>query len=118
MASTRNNNTRSDYCLQQRSYQLALGYDLYKYKRTAYETRFPCFGINNGYTPNTELSCNATDTESFLYGIDSTNLVNPQKPFTADVKCVPGIKFYNKLQTFLPEPLVIPKCQRPQGPFC
>ena len=61
---------------------------------------FPCFGINTGYTPNTELSCNATDTESFLYGIDSTNLVKPKGPFTADVKCVPGIKFFNRLQTY------------------
>ena len=118
MASTRNINTASDYCLQQRGYGLASQYDLYKYKRIAYDTRFPCFGINTGYTPNTQLSCNATDTESFLYGIDSTNLVKPKGPFPADVKCVPGIKFFNRLETYLPKPLVIPKCQRPQGPFC
>ena len=46
MASTRNNNTPGDYCLQQRSYRTALGYDLYKYKRVSPDTRFPCFGIN------------------------------------------------------------------------
>ena len=118
MASTRNNNTRSNYCLQQRGYNLALGYDLYKYKRISPDTRFPCFGINVGSVPNTQLSCNPVNTESFLYGINSTNLVRPAPKFTTIVKCQPGIEFFNRPQAYLPPPLVVPNCQRPQGPFC
>ena len=118
MASTRNNNTRSNYCLQQRGYHLALRHDLYKYKRIAPDTRFPCFGINVGQTPNTQLSCNPINTESFLYGINSTNLVHPEPKFTTVVKCLPGIEFFNRPKAFLPPPLVMPVCQRPQGPFC
>ena len=117
MASTRNNNTPSDYCLQQRSYKQALGYDLYPYKYLAPDTRFPCFGINVGSVPNTKLSCNPINTESFLYGINSTNLVNPASAFTTVVKCQPGIEFFNRPRAFLPPPLVLPKCQRPVGPF-
>ena len=79
MASTRNNNTQRDYCLQQRTFHKAYDYELYKYKRLAYDTRLPCFGINVGYMPNNTLSCNAVNTESFLYGINSTDLVNPNR---------------------------------------
>jgi hypothetical protein len=118
MASTRNNNTPGDYCLQQRSYRSALGYDLYKYKRVSSDTRFPCFGINVGQVPNTQLSCNPINTESFLYGINATNLVDPEPKFTTVVKCMPGIEFFNRPQAYLPPPLVMPSCQRPQGPFC
>ena len=117
MASTRNINMPSDYCLQQRAYRLASGYELYPYKRLAYHTRLPCFGINMGQMPNTTLSCNATNTESFLYGIGATNLVKPQKSFTAQLKCIPGIAFFQRPEAFLPVPLVVPKCQRPKGPF-
>ena len=117
MASTRNINMPSDYCLQQRAFRLASGYELYPYKRLAPNTRLPCFGINVGGMPNTTLSCNATNTESFLYGIGSTNLVKPAKPFTAHLKCIPGIAFFQRPEAFLPEPLVMLPCQRPQGPF-
>ena len=118
MSSTRNNNTRADYCLQQRGYNQALGYDLYKYKSISSNTRFPCFGINVGQVPNTQLSCNPINTESFLYGINATNLVDPAPKVTTVVKCMPGIEFFNRTQTYLPLPLVMPSCQRPQGPFC
>ena len=117
MASTRNINTASDYCLQQRAYKLASGYELYPYKRIAPDTRLPCFGINVGSMPNTTLSCNATNTESFLYGIGSTNLVDPQPKFTTDMKCLKGVHFFDRPQAFLPPPLAVPKCQRPIGPF-
>ena len=117
MASTSNNNTRSDYCLQQRGYHLSQDYELYKYKGVPPITKLPCFGINMGHIPNTQLSCNATNTESFLFGIGTTNLTKPQQPFTTHLKCVPGISFFPRLQTFLPQPLVIHRCQRPQGPF-
>jgi len=118
MASTSNKNTTSDYCLERRQNRLISDFVLNPRKRIAYKTKFPCFGINVGQVPNTQLSCNPIDTESFLYGINSSNLVKPQGPFTADIKCAPGITFYPKLQTYLPRPLVIPKCQRPVGPFC
>ena len=68
--------------------------------------------------PNTQLSCNPVNTESFLYGINSTNLVHPAPKFTTIVKCEPGIEFFNRPQAYLPPPLVVPNCQRPQGPFC
>jgi len=117
MASTRNKNMPSDYCLEKRGDRLMEDYELYKFKRIAPNTRFPCFGINVGQVPNTQLSCNPINTESFLFGINATNLVTPNLPFTADVKCLKGVEFYNRPKVYLPQPLLMPPCQRPQGPF-
>ena len=117
MASTRNINMPSDYCLQQESFKRAMQYDLYKDKVVAPNTRLPCFGINVGRLPNTKLSCNPVNIESFLYGIDSTNLVDPRPTFTASLKCLPGIEFFKRPKAYLPPPLVVPRCQRPLGPF-
>ena len=117
MASTRNINTQSDFCLQNRENNIALGYRLYAYKGMPPQTRFPCFGINVGHIPNTQLSHNPINTESYLYGINATNLVTAQPPFTAKGICIPGINFFNRPKAFLPPPLVVPGCQRPLGPF-
>ena len=54
MASTRNKNTPSDYCLQQRSYRENMRYNLYEhsqYGTTAGRSAFPCVGTNMGHMP-------------------------------------------------------------------
>ena len=117
MASTRNINTQSNYCLQNRANNIAFGYNLYIYKGVPIETRYPCFGINVGHVPAAQLSKNPTNTESFLYGIGATNLIVPESQFVAEGICIPGINFFNRPKAFLPPPLVVPGCQRPLGPF-
>jgi len=71
----------------------------------------------NGYN-NSILSNNASDIESALFGIGATNLVKPKEPVVAQINCLPNKKFFNRPQSFLPEPLVVEKFQRPVGPFC
>ena len=122
MASTRLNNGPVAYCQQQRSLAKYRQHEMWKYKCVAPDTRFPCFGINmpmmtNGYN-NGILSLNAADIESALLGIGETNLVHPKKPVTPLLNCVNGIDFFHKLPVFIPRPLRVEKCQRPQGPFC
>ena len=69
-------------------------------------------GYNNGI-----LSENASDIESALFGIGSTNLVKAKDPVIAHLNSLPNKKFFNRPQSFIPEPLVIEKFQRPIGPF-
>ena len=89
----------------------------------ATQSAFPCAGINmpmmtNGYNNKIRLSKNASDIESALFGIGSTNLVKPKAPVVPKLNRMPHIAFFNRLPVFLPEPLVIENCQRAKGPFC
>jgi len=122
MASTRLNNSAGEYCLQQRGYNRALDFEMYKFKCIPKESVMPGLGVNmpmmtNGYNNNV-LSKNASDVESALFGINSTNLVNPRQPVHCQAKKLPETSFFPLPKKFLPEPLVVEKCQRPIGPFC
>jgi len=122
MASTRLNNSTGEYCLQQRGYNRALDFELYKFKCIPKESAMPGLGVNmpmmtNGYNNNV-LSRNASDVESALFGINSTNLVKPRAPVYCQANTLPVASFFPLPKKFIPEPLVVEKCQRPIGPFC
>jgi len=122
MTSTRLNNDKAEYCQQQRNMRLAEQFALYKYKCISGDSALPCVGINvpmmtNGYNNNI-LSNNASDIESALFGIGSTNLATAKKPVVAKINRLPIKKFFTRPESFLPEPLVVEKFQRPIGPFC
>jgi len=115
MASTRNNNTPGDYCLQQNSYTHSLDYNQYKYSQVgqAYKNALPSMGITPSHMPRDAFSQNSVEIESALFGINSTNLVNPQKPVVPELKQLSNVSYFERLQTFMPEPLVVEKYQRP-----
>jgi hypothetical protein len=113
MASTRNKNMKNDYYLEQRENKHILDNRVYIHRKYAFENRLPCAGINVGYRPNDVLSLNATDIESQLYGINSTNLVQEKSPLVARLKKEDSISFFERMQTYIPEPLVVEKNQRP-----
>jgi hypothetical protein len=122
MASTRLNNDQSWYCQGQKAIKKTARHEMWKYKCISNRTAFPCAGINmpmmtNGYN-NKLLSNNAPDIESALFGIGSTNLVNAKGAVLPQLNCIPNIKFFDRPRTLMPEPLVIEKCQRPEGPYC
>ena len=74
---------------------------------------FIIFSIYN----NNVLSNNASDIESALFGIGSTNLVKQKPAVKPDLNCMGNVKFFNRLEGTLPKPLVVEKFQRPIGPF-
>lgn len=115
MASTRNKNTPGDYCLEQREYKQNSNYTLYVNSQygAAYNTAIPGNGLNPAQIPSNQMSKNAPDIESFLFGIDSTNLVNPRKVFVPEFKTLRSANIYEKTPILVPEPLVIEKNQRP-----
>ena len=90
MASTRNKNTPGNYCLEQREYSQSTGYMLYPHSAygTQENTKLAGFGFNPGNMPGSTLSNNYVCIESGLFGINSTNLVNPQEPIVPELKCL------------------------------
>lgn len=114
MASTRNNNMPGDYCQQQKSYNQYSKYTLNKSKRINDHSTLPCPGVNGGRMPNTVLAHNATDIESSLFGINSSNLVTPQKPVQPNLKYLDMLSFAPRLHAILPKPLIVENCNRPQ----
>lgn len=105
MASTRNRNTESNYCLEQRWNKQTLDYNLYNHGTygEAYENAFPEFGIIPSRMSRNALSNNYIDIESRLYGINSTNLVEPQQPIMPELKTLPNVKFFEKMALILPQ---------------
>ena len=115
MASTRNLNTPGNYNLEQLEYYKSADYKLYANSQygAAYNTRLPGNGLLPGQIPWNKLSYNAADTESFLLGINSTNLVNPAPCFVPEIAKIRSVNIYDKQDIYIPEPLVVEKNQRP-----
>lgn len=115
MASTRNLNTPGNYNLEQRQYRDMETYTLYPNSQygAAYSTMLPGNGVNPGQVPWNKLSNNAVQIESFLFGINSTNLVRPQAPLVPELKTLETANFFERIPVFIPEPLVVEKSQRP-----
>ena len=76
------------YYLEQKEFKHSEKYTLYPNSQygAAYNTRLPGLGVNPGQVPWNKFSNNAVDIESFLFGVDSTNLVNPAPPLVAELK--------------------------------
>ena len=115
MASTRNNNTPNNYCLQQRQFSLAKKYTLYKNGQNGqpYKPAIPCVGYMPSYMSRDTFTTNSVDVESALHGINSTNLVNPRCCVVPEFKEVPSIAFFDRIPVIMPKPLVIENNQRP-----
>jgi hypothetical protein len=115
MASTRNRNTRGDYDLEQNSFKTARTYTGYLYaaQGAAYQPSLPTIGLNPSKMPRQTFSKNPIEIESMLFGINSTNLVNPRKPIKPELKRIPTSVFFERLPVHMPKPLVVENNQRP-----
>tara|TARA_B100001059_G_scaffold232058_1_gene269168 strand:- start:2519 stop:2872 length:354 start_codon:yes stop_codon:yes gene_type:complete len=113
MASTRQKNSLGDYALEKAKYEKQKTHALYPYRRISYKTTLPDAGINVGQVPNSQLSGNAIDVESRLYGIGASNVIEPQESLRPDIYLLPNTSFFERQTTFMPEPLVVEKNQRP-----
>jgi hypothetical protein len=115
MASTRNNNTKSDYCLQQRSIEQNRDYKLYKYSQSgrAYDPAIPTVGYMPSHMNSSVFSNNPTDIESALFGINANNLVEAAPPVEPQLKNVKEVQFFERIPTIMPLPLILEERQRP-----
>ena len=115
MASTRNKNTSSDYCLEQKQNTRIFGYTEYNNSQYghAYYNALPTVGIIPSYMPREAFSKNSVDIESALLGINSTNLVAPQAPVVPNLIQLPEVAYFDRLPFILTNPLVVENNQRP-----
>jgi hypothetical protein len=115
MASTRNKNTPGNYCLDQRQNTGIESWQLYTNGANgyAYDTKLAGDGFNAGQMPWFTLSSNPADIESFLWGINSTNLVNRAPNLTPELKTLESANLFKKKPIIMPIPQAIPKYQRP-----
>ena len=115
MASTRNNNCPGNYCLQQKAYARARDYETFENSQygRAFDPAIPCIGITPSHMPWNTLSSNPVAIESALFGINSTNLVDPQAPIVPDLKTIKECQFFERMPVIMPEPLVMDAMQRP-----
>jgi len=115
MASTRNKNTKSDYCLEQKQNTEIFVYTEYNNSQygSAYYNALPTMGITPSHMPGQAFSKNSVDIESALFGINSTNLVTPQAPVVPDLVKLPEVAYFERLPFILPNPLVVENNQRP-----
>ena len=117
MASTRNKNTRPDFKIEQNAQKMTRNYVAVEngYAGTAFEPAlaFESVGILPTKMSREHFSQNSVDIESALFGINSTNLVDPQAPVVPELKTLPECSFFDRIQLIMPTPLVIEKNQRP-----
>jgi hypothetical protein len=115
MASTRNRNTAGNYCLEQFKYHHSEQYALYPNSQygAAHQTNLPGNGLLAGQVPGNKLSNNAVETESFLFGINSTNLVKPAPCFVPEITSLRPVNIYERGPVYIPEPFVLEGNQRP-----
>ena len=116
MASTRNNNTPGDYCLQQKAVNGTRIYGEYKFGAAgaAWNPAIPCVGYTPSHMPAGFFSNNPVAIESRLFGIGANNLVNPQSCLQPSLKTIPFKSFFRR-PTFVPEQQVAPGAA--QWPF-
>lgn len=112
MSSTRNRNTQGDFKLEQKSYLDRFTY--YDYAQSSHfalpgASYLPGNGLIGMKAAGSVLSNNACDIESQLFGIGSTNLVNPLPVVSPDIKYMQSINICDRLEQisvadFKPEP--------------
>ena len=112
MASTRNKNTQGDYKFQQRNNVLADAYKVNEYGKSYRDAR-PTQNINYGKLSRETLSDNPIDIETQLFGIGSTNLVNPKTDVRPELNSIGYVDFTDpKNMVHAPE-MIIMNNQRP-----
>jgi hypothetical protein len=115
MASTRSKNTPGNYAAERWSNNQDLLYRSYEHSGNGrpIESMFSGDGLLMGRMVPTELSTNSVDIESFLYGVGSTNLVNPKGETYASLKPLKSLSVINRIPLIMPNNLAIEPFQRP-----
>lgn len=115
MTSTRNKNMQSDYNIREKSYKHSREWIDYQHSSNgaAFDNALPSLGFNPSHMPGSALSNNHVDIESSLFGINSSNLVNPSQKVVPEIKIVPFKPYFEIMPVIMPEKLVVPRFQRP-----
>jgi hypothetical protein len=113
MASTRNRNTPGDYQYEQKLNNEISTYSTNVCYGAPSTVHLPGDGLLAGKVGYNDLACNGMDVESFLWGIGSTNLVQPQSEFKPKIKQLKSLHVFDRIPIIIPQPLVVEPNQRP-----
>lgn len=115
MPDTRSKNTTGDYNLFIKSQRKWAAYDMYENSSSGapVDPKWAGNGLNPGNMPSRALSHNPVAIESSLFGIGSTNLVEPQSPITPQIKRMDTQNMFVREPVYVPAPLLISKSARP-----
>tara|TARA_B100000073_G_C23587214_1_gene514727 strand:+ start:518 stop:877 length:360 start_codon:yes stop_codon:yes gene_type:complete len=115
MSATRNKNTKINYNQFIKEQDKYSQYDLYKHSSygESYKVMQPGNGYNPGKFSRNALSTNSVDVESSLFGINSTNLVNPSKEVHPHLSSLKTNNIFEKDAVIMPSPLIVSNTQRP-----
>tara|TARA_Y100000590_G_C15235335_1_gene831651 strand:+ start:66 stop:410 length:345 start_codon:yes stop_codon:yes gene_type:complete len=108
--STSNRNRKSEYFLEKNKNQRMLQYNVSDFKIS---NKNPNRGINYGKIKPTSICSNYIDVENYLLGINSVNLEKQFQPFSTSIAILPSVRFFENRKTFLPEPFILEKSNRP-----
>lgn len=114
MASTRNKNTPGNYFLEMQQHTLQNSYRLNSRYGIAHHTQLPGNGLLPSKLPREHLSNNAIDIESYLFGVNSTNLVNLEPILHPSLNRLSVHHMYQPDPIIMPTPLAIEK----NRPYC
>ena len=112
MASTRNKNTPGNYCMEQWSLGKNSAFKTFKDSVVPVESMYAGNGLLPGRIGNPVLAKNPEDIESFLFGIGSTNLVNPKPELRPELNKLPSLDIIDRIPLILPEVLIVERNQR------
>lgn len=114
MASTRNNNMRTEYSLQQRQYGHVFDRNTYEHSSNGNPVN-PGLPLAGSAPPShmsrCDLSSNSIDIETQLFGISSTNLVKRPEKVNPRLKKLKDIKFFDRKEVLLPRDIFMPTNQ-------
>jgi hypothetical protein len=114
MASTRNINSAGDYQRAQFEMDARRARDSYAGSAVCKDTYLPGNGLLAGRVGHAELSQNGVDIEGFLFGIGSTNLVEPMAPCVPQLRDLKSLSIVDTRKPILPAPLAVQPFQRPR----
>ena len=115
MASTRSRNTPGNYVLEQQINMQQndyMSFEKSSFYGTVPATYFPGQGLVGMKTSGLNLASNSADIESQLFGIGSTNLVEPRAPVAPDVYQLNSLNVAYKAPVIVPEQFIPTPNQR------
>lgn len=113
MASTRRINNPADYEIEQHSNNNKINYLTTQEYGVPNRTFLPGNGLLQGRVASENISSNGTDIESSLFGIGSTNLVQPRPDVVPNIFPLNSLNICDRKKNILPKPLIIEPNQRP-----
>ena len=117
MTSTRNKNTALNYKLEQEKLNNMRDYPNYLHSSSGrpFQECIPSVGYTPSHMCRNSLSNNPIDIESSLYGISSSNLVNPCNPVNPSLRNLEFKDYFDRPQSvIMPYPHVYNNNERPK----